>query len=207
MLAISNRLRMLYQREALLPALLIVGAFLCGLVCGALILHTLNQSQLLELRQYLDSQLKNSASFNSRSGLQLWSRALGWQLPTLGLIWVFGLTLVGVPLTLLMVGTRGFILGFTVGFLVQERAAQGLALALAGVLPQNLCYVPTLLAAGALSCYYSLSLWGRGVDRPLSSGLLVYSLLFGVAVLVMVVGAWVEAYFTPGLVHLVLVIS
>jgi len=64
----------------------------------------------------------------------------------------------------------------TVGFLVQEEAGKGLLLALLGVLPQNLCYIPALLGAGVLSLYFLLHCCA--LSGMLPCGVLVFIHLF-----------------------------
>jgi len=97
----------------------------------------------------------------------------------------------------------GFVLGFTVGFLIKEQAVQGLLLALVAVLPQNLCYVPALIGAGSIAFYFSFSLLQGSRDGPVLSGVLVYSLLFVLVLLLILIGTWIEAYFVPGLIRLI----
>jgi stage II sporulation protein M len=122
------------------------------------------------------------------------------QTVSLGLLWVCGLTVVGSPFISLIIGARGFVVGFTVGFLVQEEAGKGLLLAIAGVLPQNLCYIPAFLGAGALAFYFSLNLMrfqGAFLRR-----IGVYSLFFLLFLLPVLLGAWLETYLAPGLLRL-----
>jgi len=88
----------------------------------------------------------------------------------------FGLTIVGSPLILIAVGARGFIVGFTVGFLVAGRSGEGVDSGSSQCAPQNLCYIPAVLGAGALSLYFSFTLL-RSQEAPYRR-LGVYSLLF-----------------------------
>jgi stage II sporulation protein M len=85
---------------------------------------------------------------------------------------------------------------------VQEEAGKGLILAIAGVLPQNLCYIPAFLGAGVLSLYFSFTLL-RTQDAPYRR-LGVYTLLFLVFFLLVIIGSWLEAYLAPGLMRLIL---
>lgn len=192
------------QKDIFVPAVLAVGVFLIGLVSGALTLQNINPLIQEDLRQYLTAFLQGAAavSGNRLVGFKAWCEILKLQAATLGLLWIFGLTVVGIPLILFIIGARGFILGFTVGFLVQEKASQGLLLSLAGVFPQNLCYVPAYLGAGVLAVYFSLSLLRGFRDGRVSSRLGVYSLFFLFFFFITLGGAWVEVYLVPGLLRL-----
>lgn len=205
MLVSKSRLWLSQHKEVFFPVILILGTFLSGLICGALTLHTLHSSQLEELRQYLNGFLQGVeplAETSQASGFHAWCQILKTQLPILGIIWILGLTVVGIPLIVFVIGARGFVLGFTVGFLIKEQAVQGLLLALVAVLPQNLCYVPALICAGSIAFYFSFSLLRGYRDGPVLSGVLVYSLFFILILLLILLGTWIEAYFVPGLIRL-----
>jgi len=96
--------------------------------------------------------------------------------------------------------------GFTVGFLVQEKAGQGVLLALVAVLPQNLFYVPGLIGAGALALYFTLSLFRSSRETPVLQRMLLYTLMFMVLTLLVLAGTWVEAYLVPGIIRLALLL-
>jgi len=180
-----------------------------GLIAGALILRTLSPAQLDQLQQYLSSFLGNVGALAKNGqfpALKVWEEILKSQLYSLGILWLLGLTVVGAPLVILLVGARGFILGFTVGFLVQEKAGQGLLLALVAVLPQNLFYVPGLIVAGALALYFTMSLFRSSQETPVLTSMLLYTLMFMALTLFVLAGTWVEAYLVPGIIRLAMLL-
>ncbi|MGD0622819.1 MAG: stage II sporulation protein M [Thermacetogeniaceae bacterium] len=203
------RLRLSQQRELLVPTACIAGAFILGLIAGASVLHALSPAQLDELRQYLDSFLNNVGALAQNGqfpALKAWREILKGQLYSLGILWLLGLTVVGAPLVILLVGARGFILGFTVGFLVQDKAGQGLLLALVAVLPQNLFYVPGLLGAGTLALYFTMSLFKSSRETPVFTRILFYTLLYAALTLLVLAGTWIEAYLVPGIMRLAMLL-
>ncbi len=200
---------LIQKRELLGPTAYITGAFLLGLIAGASVLHALNPSQVDELRQYLDSFL-NGVGTLAQNGqfpaFKAWGEILVAQLSSLGILWLLGLCVVGAPLVVLMVGARGFILGFTIGFLVEEKAGQGMLLALAAVLPQNIFYVPGLIGAGILALYFALSLFKSSRETPVFTGIILYTLLFIILTLLILIGTWTEAYLVPGIMRLTMIL-
>ncbi len=195
-------------RAALVPVSLVVFFFSSGVAAGALALHFRSARQLAELHQYLDGFLATARLSSPRGLLFVWDTgawldALAAQLSSLALVWVLGLTVVGIPFLLFAVAGRGFILGFTVGFLVREHLERGLLLTIAAVLPQNLCYLPALLAAAVLACYFSLSLARGELPSSVFRGVAAYTLLFFFLLLLALAGTLVEAYLVPGFVRAV----
>ena len=171
----------LSQRVLYTVTAILVAVFLLGLIAGAMVIHALDPVQLTDLQQYLNSFLNGMGTLTQNGrfpALQAWGAICRTQLASLALFWLLGLCVVGVPLVLLVIGARGFVLGFTIGLLVQEKAAQGMLLALAAVLPQNLCYLPAQFGAGILAIYFTLYLCQGSRQVPVLTGIVVYTALF-----------------------------
>ncbi|MFZ5688179.1 MAG: stage II sporulation protein M [Bacillota bacterium] len=191
--------------ENLLLYLLIFLIFIGGITVGAMSVGALSPWQEGELSGYINQCLLNISNWKINSGEML-RYAIANNLKTLGLIWFLGLTVIGIPLVLGIIFFRGFILGFTVGFLVQERAVQGFLLSVFSILPQNIFNIPGLLVSAAASI--SFSLWlvkGRLSSRSpgMLQQLIAYSMWIGLMAAIVLVGALVEAYLSPLFVKLI----
>jgi len=126
-----------------------------GAVFGALLVNalTLEQQQNLadELRGYWATfdhlaQLDAAEAFRDR----FWLYAK-W----LGLIWLLGLSVVGMPLVLALDFLKGVLLGFAVGLIVRELAWKGVAVSLVALVPQNALIVPSLAIASASAARFA----------------------------------------------------
>ncbi len=180
--------------------------FVIGVAVGALAVKTLPEDQKLELIGYLkiffQGLVHGPGSLDTPT---LFSTVLLSGAKTIGIIWLLGFTVVGIPFVLFIVFTRGFVIGFTVGFLVNEYVMKGLAFALASVLPHNFFAVPALLVTAVAATSFSLLLVRR--RQRATSNLLYES--FGYTVLcllmlaLMVVAAVVEVYISPVFMKLV----
>ncbi|MGI6703343.1 MAG: stage II sporulation protein M [Clostridia bacterium] len=173
--------------------------FVAGIAAGAFTVDALSSVQKEELISYfqsffniLDEQPVQSAAVFKQSLLNNSQFVL--------IIWVLGITVIGIPLILLIVGIKGFILGFSVSFLVEGMGLRGLLFALAAVLPQNLLIVPGILVAGVLGISFSISMLRRRKaksKKSFSSELTLYSFNIFVSLLILFVGSLVEGYITP----------
>jgi stage II sporulation protein M len=114
-------------------------------------------------------------------------------------MWLLGFTIVGVPFVLFILFTRGFIIGFTVGFLVNEYIMKGLLFALASVLPHNFFAIPAILVTGVSATTFSLMLVRRKLHGK--TNLLYVSVAYSVLcmgmLLLMMVAALIEVYISP----------
>lgn len=182
-------------------ALLVVVGFITGIMVGAAAVHLLSEERLMELNGFLEVSLAGLASAPPDHRL-IAQKALGQNVGYMLLIGFLGLTPIGLPLVLMLVGLRGFMLGFTVGFLVTERQAAGILLSCLTLLPQNFFYVPALVIAATVASAFSLQLMrGRPSAFYLGMGLqlLDYLVVQMLAVTLTGIGGLVEGYLTPAL--------
>ncbi|NLJ79710.1 MAG: stage II sporulation protein M, partial [Firmicutes bacterium] len=151
-----------YFKRHLTLYLALILLFAAGLGLGALSTQKLSAVQKVDLAGYLANiydSINSAAASPFQKGEVFYQNMLDNIVKTTGLMFVLGLTVVGAPLIFGIVFLRGFVLGFTVGFLVQDAALKGLILSTASILPHNLLVVPAVLvgAASAL-CFASTAL-------------------------------------------------
>jgi stage II sporulation protein M len=195
-----------YLRANIVAYFFMTLILIIGVVMGALAVKTLPEDQKLELIGYLKIFFQGLAQgpANIDTG-ELVRSVLVNNVKTIGLIWLLGFTVVGIPFVLFIVFTRGFVIGFTVGFLINEYVMKGLAFALASVLPHNFFAVPALLVTGVSATAFSLMLVRRRT-RPqvnLFYESIGYTLLCLFMLALMIVASLVEVYISPVFMKLV----
>ncbi len=180
--------------------------FVIGVAVGALAVKTLPEDQKLELMGYLKIFFQGLVQGpGAVDAPALFATVALGSVKTIGLIWLLGFTVVGIPFVLFIVFTRGFVIGFTVGFLVNEYIMKGLAFALASVLPHNFFAVPALLVAGVAATSFSLLLVRRRQRAKVnllyeSVG---YTVLCMLMLALMLAAAVIEVYISPVFMKLV----
>lgn len=176
--------------------------FLVGVVFGALIVTALTLDQQQELGDYLS----NFFVTVDQQGLpdaqdSYWSIA-AFHLKWVGLIWVLGLSVIGLPGILILDFLKGVLIGFTVGTLVSQYSWHGMLFALVSVAPHNLVLIPVLLVCSAAALGFSLLMirsrvLGQQRRTQITHPFMMYTLLsLGMALLVMGISGF-EAYVTP----------
>lgn len=174
--------------------------FAIGLAAGAFTLKAMDYNQKQDLVIYLN-RFFQIIKGERVSGGRAFYQSFKNNFQTAFLIWIFGITVVGVPLTLFITSFRGFILGFTISFLVQGLGWKGFLFFIASILPQNIIYVPCILIISALSLCFSLNIFKRKVKRgimdTIKSNILSYTATIAVIFLIMCSGSIIEAYISP----------
>lgn len=171
-----------------------------GIVFGALAVKALNAGQRNELWQYLSAFFANIEGQHTVGSSVLLRQSAVGHLRTLALIAILGVSVIGSPLILLFLFTRGFVIGFSVGFLVEQLVFKGVLMSLATVLPQNLLIMPALIFASVACLDFSVVLvrgrmgtGGLAGGRELGTSALVV-LQAGVTLML---ASLIEAYVCP----------
>ncbi|GIN10702.1 stage II sporulation protein M [Shouchella clausii] len=183
--------------------------FLIGVVFGAIVVNSLSLSQRHDLFTYLSQffdEMKNGSVVTSPS--ELFVHSFTHYGKYIGLMWILGISLIGLPAIFVLIFVKGLVIGFTVGFLVNQMGAQGFLLAFVSVLPQNVVLVPAFIVVGTASVSFCLRLikqtFAKGLKEP------IFPPFFRYTTLVLIVGAFVtvasvfEAYVSPLLMKWVL---
>lgn len=192
------------MREQKAAVVLVVFFFLLGAVVGVTVLYYLPEEEVVSLSKYLDGLWK-SLSENPPSRGVLVGETILRNLKMALAFWFLGLTVVGLPLVLLLLLWRGFVLGFTAGFLIVHKSWLGIILVLLGIIPHNLLYVPALLAGGIFSMVFSLQLikgnpWTAGT---LLQRILQYTWWMLIVTLFLCAAGFLEGVWAPVLVRIV----
>lgn len=185
--------------------ILLISIFVLGMFLGYQKVYSLQgevKAHLLELiNNYLLGGYKGELSGN-----HIFLSAYFQQFKSIFLIWFLGLTVIGVPFILGVIFFRGFSLGFTVGFLVQEKASAGVIVTILSILPQNIVYIPIIIVWALIAINFSVYIV-KGRDSgglPLTKGIIRYFILLVFFTTLIAVGILIEAYLSPWFLGLIL---
>ena len=182
--------------------MLLLGAlFVIGVVFGALAVSGVNPGDKAELVAWLKPAVQAMTAPDAGAGTLLLKQAVLRKLFFLALLWGLGISLLGAPGVMLFMLWRGFVTGFTVGFIVAEMGVGGLGVAVAGHLPQTLLEVPALLLAGTASAAFSLQVIRSWLERRKLNhfypALARFTATLGATAAVLLVAGLVESYLSP----------
>jgi stage II sporulation protein M len=140
----------------------------------------------------------NSGSINYKSIL---IETVKNNIPILLIVWFLGLTMIGIPVILVIDVIKGFTMGFSISFIINSMGIKGIWFSLVGVLPQNIVYVPCIIATSVIAMEFSLMLLkDRGnIWNKITS----YSISFVLVTIFMIIGFLMEAYVTPNMVKFI----
>lgn len=173
--------------------------FLVGVIFGALMVNALSLEQRQDLEGYLGNFFVtvHHGTSGGETGAY-WDIAM-LHLKWIGLIWILGLSVIGLPGILVLDFMKGVLIGFTVGYLVGQYSWKGLLFALVSVAPHNLFVIPILLVCSVAAMTFSIYIIRNRLlmqrapagQRPFASYLLLTLVMAGLLLGVASFETWV----------------
>ncbi|CAN7337482.1 stage II sporulation protein M [Rossellomorea sp. LjRoot5] len=191
--------------------LFIITLFLMGIIFGAIVVNSLSFAQKEDLYFYLSKFFSEMEDGSMTSAEELFRQSFLHNVKYLGLMWLLGISIIGLPLIFVLLFMKGVVVGFSVGFLVNQMGWSGFLLSFVSVLPQNIIIIPAFIFIGAISANFSLTLIRKIFMRQTSSMqfqmipfLSRYVIFMVVAIGIVTIAASIEAYLSPALMEAVI---
>lgn len=187
-----------YVEERLPIFVFVLVIFVLGIAFGAIAVKTVEYGMRESIFNYFNNFIKGFNDLNYNSG-QLVGESIKFNLLNMLIISFFGITVILMPLITVLIFFKGFVLGFTVGFLVSEYGYGGILIALATVFPQNLLIIPGFLMISVTAIYISFRIFKylRKVERLIPEDFLNYFFEMGIFGVALLGGAVLETYISP----------
>lgn len=181
---------------------IVILCFSVGIACGAFSVKALSQIQKEQLVDYLVSTFKAILSGGQINYTQIFWYSILNSLKTILIIWIFSVLIITFPLVFFVIGIRGFILGFTVGFLVENLGYKGILFSTVSILPQNLIIIPLLIIFSVVSISYSILAIKNRKQRRYGKNekfklFLSYTVMSIILFALLSVGSLIEGYVSP----------
>jgi stage II sporulation protein M len=182
--------------------LFMVILFLTGIIFGAIIVNSMNFVQKQDLFFYLERFFHQIVEGQSIENTLILKESFFYHIKYLVILFLLGLSVIGLPIVWVLLYVKGLVVGFSVGFLVNQIGVKGLILASLSIAPQNLIIIPVYIIAGTLSMIFSLKLLNKLFSTkpsgPVFQPFGKYLLSFGLLLVAAVVASGVEAYVANG---------
>jgi len=172
--------------------------FILGVSFGAIAVKTVDYSVKENVFSYFNNFMDGYNQIKY-SQTNLIGESIKFNLISISIIWAFGLSMFLMPLITILIFFKGFVLGFTVGFLVSEYSFKGILIALTAVFPQNVIIIPIYIISSVMSIYISIRIFKyyRGQTKIAFEELMIYSLEMTVLASILLVASLVETYLSP----------
>ena len=174
--------------------------FLLGLIIGIIAVNNSSQEQETEITNYINAfitELKNGSKLDY---FKLLKSSFGNNLFLVIVLWFMSTAVIGIPIVYVMVGYKGFCMGYTISSVVMTLGtSKGIVFVLSSMLIQNIILIPCMLAVvvSGINLYKSIIKDRRKENIKLE---IVRHTVFCVIILViMAIGSLIETYISSNL--------
>ncbi|MGJ7919908.1 stage II sporulation protein M [Neobacillus sp. LXY-4] len=186
----------------------VIVLFLMGVIFGAVVVNSLSFSQKEDLFYYLSQFFGQLTDGKEASSNDLFKQSLLHNSKYIGLMWLLGISIIGLPVILILLFIKGMVVGFTVGFLVNQMGWDGFFLSFVSILPQNFIIIPVFIIMAVMTITFSLQMIRRQfmkkISNPFMPMLSRYFLTLAAAMVCIFIAAAIEAYLSPSLMKAVI---
>lgn len=197
MYIIKNQIATHFKDHATIYVFMII-LFLTGVIFGAVIVNSMNFNQKQDIFFYLERYMGQIIAEESIENQTILIDSFLLHIKSLLLLFLLGLTVIGLPLVWILTFMKGLAVGFSVGFIVNQFGIKGLVLASISIAPQNLLIIPIYIIAGSLSMLFSLTLIGilfnQKVSQPIIQSFRKYIFMFSLLLALSFLAASMEAF-------------
>lgn len=182
-------------------------AFVIGIAAGAFTVNGLSALQKEELNNYFQGflQLLDDQPVNSEELLKI---SLLDNAKLVLVLWLLGVSIIGIPFIFVVMGIRGFVTGFTSGFIIKTLGLRGVLFTVLALIPKEIFVIPCIIALGVNGINFSLNIIKNKSKKHLSKESLksnfaayCFTTLFFCIILFM--GILVEVYIVPVIIRII----
>lgn len=182
-------------------------SFIIGISAGAFTVNGLSAIQREELSYYFKGFLHLLDNQNVDSS-ELMKIALLENTKIVAVLWILGVTIIGIPFIYMIIGIRGFITGFSSGFIIEALGIKGVLFTLFALIPKEIVIIPCMIALGVNGINFSLNIIKKKSIKHISKESLktsfvaycMVTLLFSSFIFI---GILIEAYITPVFIRMI----
>ena len=185
---------------------LLMMTFIVGVSAGAFTVNGLSAMQADELNNYFHGFLQLLGN-QTVDGNELLKIALVANAKLVAVLWMLGVTIIGIPFIFAITGIRGFITGFSSGFILKTLGAKGVLFTICSLLPKEIIIVPCTIALGVNGVNFSLNMIkSRSIKHfskeSLKKNFIAYCFITAFYSCFIFAGILVEAYIIPVIVKI-----
>lgn len=178
-----------------------------GVIAGAFTVNGLSAIQKDELSNYFQGflQLLDNQKVDSS---ELFLMVLSENIKIIVILWVLGVTIIGIPFIYLLVGIKGFIIGFSAGFIIYVTGLKGVLFTAFALLPKEIIIIPCIIALGVNGINFSLKIIKsksikNALNNNIKSSFFSYSFVTLFFSSFILVGILIESYVTPVFIRMI----
>lgn len=178
----------------------LLGVMLCGLVFGGILSAQIGQTDKLVLGNALEELFTAMKNHSLASGPDLWFQRAIDDGEWVGCIWLFGVSVIGIPFVVATMFYKAFTVGFGIGYTTLQFGWKGAIVSSVGIFLHEVIILFTLFIAAGTAIRFSQRILAQALPMTeLTMQFLKYTGTFILCSGGVMLGAFVQAFMVPHL--------
>jgi len=173
----------------------IIIVFFIGIIIGVAVINTAKEEKILNLTEYVKELVQNVKNKDSIDYSNSFLVSIVKNIKTIGILWIFGYTIISSIFVYLNIGYQGFKLGYTIStFILILGIKKGIILSLSSLLLQNIIFIPTLflLSESGIKLCNEIKKNRNNIKRELWRHFIIFML----CICLIILSSFIEVYFS-----------
>ncbi|MFW5786720.1 MAG: stage II sporulation protein M [Halanaerobiales bacterium] len=192
-----------YFKQELPIFVFIITVFVLGIIFGSFGIKTIDYGLRGDLFEYFNAFTGEFLELEYET-TDLIKQSIKFNLISIGLFWIFALPVFTLPLIPFLIFLRGFVLGFTSAFLLNQFYLKGILIVFFLIFPQNIFFIPAHIfsAVSGICLGRQIFHYYRGYKRLVWIAIKKSFNYFFICTVLSLLGILIEAYLSPVLMRL-----
>ena len=179
---------------------------LIGIILGTMYINKADVNQTQEISNYINDFLNDIQNGSSIDLSRLFRTSVYNNLLIIVLLWISGLTVIGMPIVYLIVSVKGFCMGYTISAIIATvGSTEGIKIVLSTMLLQNIIIIPAilLLAVSGIKLYKAIMKDRRRENIKVE--ILRYTIIAFCVAVINVIASLVETYISANIFKMIFI--
>ncbi len=183
----------------------VVTVLVLGLISGSIFLITLNSTDKAKTILQIQTFFNNISKNNINNGQAL-RNSLIINYTFIGVIWILGLTIIGVLFNIFLNYIKGFIIGFSISSIIATYKTKGLLAALLYVFPSQVFNVIIISVLTIYSIMFSSNLLKVVTSKKNNNKLMLkkYTVILIFSIILSFISSLAEVYLFPNILKIII---
>lgn len=182
----------------------LIGIIILGIISGSIFLTIINYSDkelvFNQLKIFIDNINNNSLNY----GLALKNSIYINYLYVI-LIWIFGLSLIGIIVNVFLTYLKGFIIGFSISSIISLYKIKGLLFSILYLIPSQLINIIVIVLVGSYNIMFTRYLYGQITNKINNKSIFKkYIKVLLISIILVTISSLFETFLLPSLLKLII---
>lgn len=183
-----------------------IGLIILGIICGTIFFIIINNDEKQEVIKQINNFFKSIDTNTINNGLAF-KNSLYSNLIILIIIWILGMSVIGLFINIFLVYLKSFIIGFSISSIIATYGIKGIPASIIYIFPHQIINLLAISIMGIYSILFSIyiiKLIIKKNNKNNRSMIKKYMLIFIITIIMIFIASLLEAYFLPALMKLII---